>query len=322
MSFQWPIALVSLLALPLVIAARLALRRRLAKYTVRFTNIDVLETVLVRSRDWRRKIGLAVFLLALAAMAVGLARPKVERSVPDERATVVLVVDTSGSMQADDVEPTRLAAAQEAVRTFLDKLPDRVRVSLIAFSSFTQVVAPPTHDRELVLSALSYLFPASGTAIGDAIGRGILVANEAVGKQTPDGEDLPAAMVLLSDGAQRDGTLQPLEAAQLARKAGIRIYTVALGTPDGVVRFERGGFTRIVPVPPEPIILEQIAKATRGAAYTAENAEELSGVYRSLGSKLGRKKQPEEITSEFVAAAAMLLLASTALSAVWAPKIP
>jgi Ca-activated chloride channel family protein len=129
-------------------------------------------------------------------------------------------------------------------------------------------------------------------------------------------------MILLSDGAQRDGTLQPLEAAQKAREAGIRIYTVALGTPDGVVKFDRGGFTRIVPVPPEPIILRDIARTTRGNAYTAENAEELSGVYRSLGSRLGRKKQPEEVTYAFAGVAALLLLASTALSALWAPKIP
>ena len=147
--------------------------------------------------------------------------------------------------------------------------------------------------------------------------------NDAVGKGAGDrNRDAPAAMVLLSDGAQRDGLLQPLDAAQKARDAGIRIYTVALGTPNGVVRFDRGGFTRIVPVPPEPIVLHDIAQATRGSAYTAENAEELSGVYRSLGSRLGRKKQPEEVTYAFVAAAAGLLLLSGLTSALWAPKIP
>src|SRR5919201_5529125 len=140
-TFQWPLALVALLVVPLALAARLALRRRRAKYAVRFTNVDVLETVLVRSSEWRRRTTLAIFLLALAAAAAAFARPQVQRSVPDERATIVLVVDTSGSMQADDVQPTRLGAAQEAVRTFLDKLPPQVRVALIAFSSVPQLVA-------------------------------------------------------------------------------------------------------------------------------------------------------------------------------------
>jgi len=322
-TFHWPIALLALLVVPLALAVRVALRRRRARYAVRFTNVDVLETVLVRSSEWRRRTTLAIFLLALATTVVAFARPQVERSVPDERATIVLVLDTSGSMQADDVDPTRLGAAQEAVRTFLEKLPAQVRVALVSFSSVPQLVAPPTHDRELVRSALSYLFPASGTAIGDAIGRGIEVVNDAVGKGAGDSKkDAPAAMVLLSDGAQRDGTLQPVEAARKAREAGIRIYTVALGTPNGVVKFDRGGFIRIVPVPPEPIVLHDIAETTRGAAYTAENAEELSGVYRSLGSHLGRKKQPEEVTYAFVAAAAGLLLLSGIASALWAPKIP
>ena len=323
MSFHSPWFLLLLVPLAALAAAAVLLRRRRDRYAVRFAALPMLDRVVPERPAWRRHLTGGLALGALGLLATAAARPEMDVRVPRERATVVVAIDTSVSMQADDVEPTRLGAAQDAVQQFLDKLPSQVRVGLIAFSSVPQLVAPPTHDRELVRSSLSYLFPASGTAIGDAIGRALEVVNDAIGKGEGDRDhDAPAAIVLLSDGAQRDGVLQPLDAAQKARDAGLRIYTVALGTPNGVVKFNRGGFTRIVPVPPEPIVLRDIASTTHGTAYTAENAEELSGVYRSLGSRLGRKKQPEEVTYAFVAAAAGLLLLSGLASALWAPKIP
>jgi Ca-activated chloride channel homolog len=323
MSLEWPIGLVALAAIPVAILVLRVLARRRARYAVRFTNLEVLESVLDRRTRWRTPIPPALFLLALAAIAFALARPTVTRAVPDERATIVLVIDTSGSMLAKDVRPTRLAAAQIAVRSFLGKVPDRVRVALVSFSSVPQVVAPATHDHNLVRASLDFLYPGGGTAIGDAIERAIEVARTGVGVSGDIKlERIPAAIVLLSDGAQRSGTLTPLRGAQLAREARIPIYTVALGTPEGVIVFDRGGFQRAVPVPPDPETLRQVAATSRGIAYETANPEELASIYRDLGSRLGRKKQPEEVTFAVVAGAAALLLASAGLSVLWAPKLP
>jgi Ca-activated chloride channel homolog len=321
-SFGWPVALLALLSVPLVVAVQLALRRRAARYAVRFTNLEVLRQVAVESSRWRRWVAPALFLLALATASVAVARPNVMHSVPDERATVVLVLDTSGSMRAEDVQPTRLDAAVEAARAFLDKLPRQIRVALISFSSEPQVVVPATHDRELVRSGLGFLLTGGGTAIGDSIARALQVATQAIGPSAAAEKKPPAAIVLLSDGAQRRGMLQPLEGAELARRARIPIHTVALGTPNGVVEFGGGGFQRTIPVPPDPETLSAVAKATGGTFVAVEDAEELTGVYRTLGSKLGRKREHEEITYLFVGAAAALLLGAGAMSAVSSQKLP
>ncbi|SRR6266508_2189459 len=322
MSLDWPLGLLALLAVPVAVLALRALARRRARYAVQFTNLEVLESVIDRKARWRSQIPGVLFLVALVVVAVAIARPNLTRAVPDERATIVLVVDSSGSMLAKDVRPTRLAAAQEAVRQFLEKVPGRVRVALVSFSSVPQVVAPATHDHELVRSSLEFLYPGGGTAIGDAIARAIEVARRGVGVSENSKEKIPAAIVLLSDGAQRSGRLSPLGAAQLARDAGIRIYTVALGTPNGVVLFDQSGIQRAVPVPPDPETLRQVAATSRGIAYATSDPEELQTIYRDLGSKLGRKKEPQEVTFAFVAGAAALLLASAGLSVFWGPKLP
>ncbi len=322
MSLDWPLGLLALLAVPVAVLALRALARRRARYAVQFTNLEVLESVIDRKARWRSQIPGVLFLVALVVVAVAIARPNLTRAVPDERATIVLVVDSSGSMLAKDVRPTRLAAAQEAVRQFLEKVPGRVRVALVSFSSVPQVVAPATHDHELVRSSLEFLYPGGGTAIGDAIARAIEVARRGVGVSENSKEKIPAAIVLLSDGAQRSGRLSPLGAAQLARDAGIRIYTVALGTPNGVVLFDQSGIQRAVPVPPDPETLRQVAATSRGIAYATSDPEELQTIYRDLGSKLGRKKEPQEVTFALVAGAAALLLASAGLSVFWGPKLP
>lgn len=322
MSLDWPLGLLALLAVPLAVLTLQGLARRRARYAVQFTNLEVLESVIDRKARWRSQIPGVLFLVALVAVAVAIARPNVTRAVPDERATIVLVVDSSGSMLARDVRPTRLGAAQEAVRQFLEKVPGRVKVALVSFSSVPQVVAPATHDHELVRSSLEFLYPGGGTAIGDAIERAIEVARRGVGVPANSKEKIPAAIILLSDGAQRSGRLSPLGAAQLARDAGIRVYTVALGTPNGVVLFDQSGIQRAVPVPPDPETLRQVAATSRGIAYATGDPEELQTIYRDLGSKLGRKKEPQEVTFAFVAGAAALLLASAGLSVFWGPKLP
>jgi Ca-activated chloride channel homolog len=185
MRFEWPLALLALLVIPLALAAYLFAQRRPSRYALAYTNLDVLASVVDKSGAWRRWLPPVLFLLALAALAVGLARPHVDVMRDREQATIVLAIDSSGSMLAEDVAPTRLEAAQAAVRRFLDQLPPKFRVGMVTFAAEPEVVAPPTTDRELVLSALDFLAPLRGTAIGDAVARAAEEARESVG---PEGD--------------------------------------------------------------------------------------------------------------------------------------
>lgn len=355
MRFESPWMLLSLLVLAGAIGLWIAAERRRTRYAVRFTNLDVLATV-VSERSWRRLAPPILAALSLAVLLVALARPHVERTFLEERATVVLVLDTSRSMQAEDVEPTRLAAAQEAIRTFLDAAPDGLRVGLVVFAGEAQVATPPTTDHELVRTALdtvdSFLI-FGGTAIGDALESAVDLGKRATeAPPPPSGEEIayevaasatrslaqaagcdenaPASILFLSDGAQTRGILQPLEGAALARDACIPVYTVALGTPEGTI--DRGGFggfppdptlgPQTIPVPPDPETLRQIAEMTGGEFTEARTAESLEGVYENLGSRLGREPGESEVTFLLLAVAAGLLLAAGVLSAVVAPRLP
>ena len=285
-------------------------------------------------------------------LIVGLARPEVTRTLLREHATVILVVDTSRSMQADDVEPTRLGAAQEALRTFLDEAPDDLRVGLVVFAGEAQVATPPTKDHELVETAVTDIdqfLVYGGTAIGDALQTAVLLGRQVTDlAQTDDGvaapassrttrtlaqattcgdEKSPVSILFLSDGAQTRGLLQPLEGAKLAKDACFPVYTVALGTPEGVIeRGPFGGFpgsdSQVIPVPPDPETLRAIAKTTGGEFSEARTADSLTRAYENLGSRLGRETGQSEITWLFVAIAAALLLLGTAVGAFVSPRLP
>jgi Ca-activated chloride channel homolog len=352
MSFGQPLLLLTLLVIPLVVLAYLLAQRRRARYAVTFTNMDVLASVAARSRPWRRYVAATVFLLALAALCVAVARPQVTKLVPSQQATVILVVDVSGSMQATDVKPSRLGAAQHAVKLFLDHAPKNLRVALIAFAGEVAVATPPTDDHDLVRQAddsLSQLLDFRGTAIGDALAAAVRLGQQSVGPTKapssgttiafhPHGPQSPVSILLLSDGHQTRGTLEPLQGAARAKAAGIPVYTVALGTPNGVLRFDNnsfgggpfggpgpggfGGFSGSIPVPPDPQTLHAIAAMTGGKFVEARNAKTLNDSYSNLGSRLGRKPGKSEVTNEFVLVAALLLLGAGAFSALWSPRLP
>ena len=343
MSFDRPLLLLTLLVVPAVIGLYVLAERRRMRYAIRFTNIDVLAGVL-GGRMWRRYVPLALFLLAMAALCVGVARPQRTTLVPKDRATVILVIDVSRSMQARDVKPNRLGAAQAAVRTFLERVPKRLQVGLIAFAGEPAVATPPTTDHRLVREALDTIqwFPSyGGTAIGDALAEAVRVGEEAV---VGDTDNLAAvrtaqarvkarglvSILFLSDGSQTRGILEPLQGAERARAAGIPVYTVALGTPGGMLQFGgfgrdpfgTGGFNRRVPVPPDPGTLRAISDRTGGEFFAARDAETLRSAYAKLGSRLGRTPGESEITYGFLAGAAALLLAAGLLSARWSPRLP
>jgi Ca-activated chloride channel family protein len=338
MTFGHPLLLLTLLVVPAVLVLwRLAERRRM-RYAVRYTNVDVLASV-AGGRDWRRFVPPALFLLAIAALCVAVARPHAKTLVLRDRATVILVIDASRSMQATDVKPTRLIAAQQAVSTFLDKVPKRLRVGLIAFSGYPVVAAPPTTDHKLVRESLQDVgsMAGGGTAIGDALAAAVQLGVQSVNGTGSLADVRTAAsthglvsILFLSDGAQTRGDLQPQDGAERAKQAGIPVYTVALGTPNGKLRIDfpysfnngSGTFTRTVPVPPDPETLRQIAETSGGKFFAAHSNSAVRSAYASLGSKLGRRPARTEITYGFVAAAAGLLLAAGMLSVAWAPRIP
>jgi len=352
-SFQSPWLLLSLLLLAGAYGVwKLAERRRM-RYAVRYSNLDVLASV-AQERSRLRVVAPLLFALALALLLASLARPHVERTFLKERATVILVVDTSRSMQAEDVEPTRLAAAQEAIRTFLDSVPDRLNVGLVVFAGEAQVATPPTKDHALVEDAMNEIdgfLIFGGTAIGDALETAVELGKQATDEPLPGeeisdradlgptrhfaqavgcGEESPASILFLSDGAQTRGILQPYEGAALAQEACIPVFTIALGTPEGTI--DRGGFGNPfgrdpgagndIPVPPDPETLRQIAESTGGEFSEARDAGALERAYSKLSSQLGREPGESEITFLFLALAAALAVVATAFSLLVSPRLP
>jgi Ca-activated chloride channel family protein len=325
MTFATPLLLLALLAIPLLLLLAFAVNRRRARYPLAFTNLDLLATVAPeRHRSWKRWIPLALLLLALVCAAGALAQPRVRLSQPDQNATIMLLVDVSGSMRANDVEPTRLDAAVAAMRTFLDRLPSRFKVGLVAFSSEPEPLVTPTSNRDVIRQSIALLEPEAGTAVGDGIGVAVQMLKSSLrqaGYVRKPGQPVPAAIVLLSDGAQNRGILQPVQAARMAKQSGIRIYPVSLGTPQGKVTFGFGQFMNSVPVPPDPYTMSQIAAVTGGRSYTAQTAASVVQIYKTLGSSIGRTHKRVEITNWFALAAAGLLAAAVGAAMVFESRV-
>jgi len=355
MSFQSPWMLLGLLVIAAFVGLWLWAERRRARYAVRYTNLDVLATV-VSDRSWLRLVPAAILALGLGALVFGLARPHVERTLLREKATVILVVDTSRSMQAKDVEPTRLGAAQEALHTFLDQAPDDLRVGLVVFAGEAQVATPPTDDHELVVTAVTDInefLVFGGTAIGDALQTAVLLGRQitdlvpaeeggtaapaapadatrtlAQASSCPENAPSPVSILFLSDGAQTRGLLQPLEGAELAREACFPVFTISLGTPEGVIeRGPFGGFpgqdsSQLIPVPPDPATLRAIAETTGGEFSEARTADSLEKAYENLGSRLGREPGESEITWLLLAIGGVLVLLAGGVAAFVSPRFP
>ena len=319
MSFTWPLALIALAAIPVLVALYIDRDRRRVASQAEFGNLDLLPNVIDREPGRLRYLPPLIMLVALVFLIVGVARPHATVSVPREEATIVLAMDVSRSMKATDIEPTRLDAARTAAKTFLDEVPEKFRVGVVSFATRAVVGVAPTEDRELVVTALDTLAPGEGTAIGDAVALSLRVGQpQEEGAKAP-----PRAIVLLSDGARDGGQVEPAEAAQQAKQRGVPVYTVLVGTPDGVVEEQlTGGFRRIIRVPPNPETLEQVAATSGGTFFQAPDAEGLKSVYEELGSRLGTREQDREITDVFAAVAAALLLVAATISAVLFKRVP
>jgi Ca-activated chloride channel family protein len=312
MRFDWPLALVALAVLPVLVALYIDRDRRRVASQASFGNPNLIPNVVDRSPGRLRYLPPITLLVALVFLIVGVARPHATVKVPREEATIILAIDVSRSMKANDVQPTRLDAARVAAKTFLDQVPDKFQVGVVTFATRAAVGVAPTADRDLVNTSLDTLKPGEGTAIGDAVALSLRVGQpQGQGVQVP-----PRAIVLISDGAQDGGRIKPTDAAQQAKRQGIPVYTVLVGTPDGVVQENLpGGLRRIIHVPPSPETLQQVASDSGGQFFRALDTTQLSRVYEDLGSRLGKRSEDREITDVFAALAAGLLLVSGLTSA-------
>ena len=314
MSFAEPLFLTALALVPLAIVAYLRHERTRRAAAAAFAAPAVQASVVPSTPGWRRHVPLAVYALALTVLILALAKPQTTVAVPVERASIMLTTDFSGSMQATDVPPTRLAAARAAANRFLDEVPDAVRVGLVAFNQSARLVESPTVDRGAVRNAIGALRPSGGTATGEALAVSIGVLAQ---QNVADGERVPSAIILLSDGASVRGR-PPQELARRAKDLKIPIYTVTLGTPNGTIQVTRAdGTVETRPVPPDPTESREVAEISGGRAYTADTAQNLSDVYESLGSRIGYRDEQREITAAFTGGAFVLLAGGALLSLAW-----
>jgi Ca-activated chloride channel family protein len=315
-SFATPVWLFGLALVPLALLAYQASRRRGSRYAVRYTAVPALRAAAGTVPAWRRHLPAALALAALAALVLALAKPEKTVAVPVERASIMLVTDHSRSMSATDVSPDRLSAAQRAARTFLNTLPDQVRVGAVAFSDTPDAVQAPSSDHDDARRIVDGQVADGATATGAALE----VAIDALKNDKQNGKRPPSAIVLLSDGK----TTVPPDPVPVARTAGqlkIPIYTVALGTRDATVPNPNPFGTPLL-VAPDPETLRQIAQVSGGKAFTAEDSDSLKSIYKTLGSQLGTKSQKKQITATFAIGGLVLLLGAAVSSLRWAGRLP
>jgi Ca-activated chloride channel family protein len=347
MSFLWPEALWLLVLLPLLVAAYFWLLARRKKLALRFASLGLVKEAIGGGARWRRHLPPLLFLLALALMMLAVARPMATVTLPTRQETIILAMDVSGSMRAKDVEPNRLEASQNAARAFVEQLPPKTRIGVVAFAGTASLVQPPTLSREDVLAAIDRFHLQRGTATGSAIlvsldalfpdqridvsgviygdesrhkGRSLDEAGKAEPKEftpVPPGSYASAAVILLTDGQRTTGP-DPLKAARMAADRGVRVYTVGVGTLEGeVIGFEGWSFRARL----DEETLKKVAGMTLGEYFHAGSALDLKKVYETLNSRLVFEKKQTEVSALFAAAAAVLSLLAAGLSMLWFNRI-
>jgi Ca-activated chloride channel family protein len=313
--FLQPWWLLALLPVLIVAGAYVWRQFRRQAYAVRFTNVDLLRTLAPKGLGWRRHAAAGAFLLSLAALGTAMARPSVDTEEPLERATVMLAIDVSLSMEADDVAPTRIEAAQEAAKAFVSELPPTYNLGLVSFAKSANVLVSPSKDRSSVNAAIDGLTLAEATATGEAV----FTSLEAIRSVPADGAAgaPPARIVLLSDGYRTSGRSVE-DASAAAAAANVPVSTIAFGTDAGVVDI-RGQMQR---VPVDRLSLEQMADATTGYFYEAASVTELKQVYEDMGSSIGHRVEPREVTQWYAGLALLFGLLAAAMSLLWTSRLP
>jgi Ca-activated chloride channel family protein len=316
MSFREPLLLAALALVPLALLAYWAAQRRRRRYAIRYPAVDVLAGVAGKARG--RHIPAVLAIAALAALAISLARPERTVAVEQRQGTVMLVHDTSGSMQATDVKPDRLSAARDAARTLISSVPDEFRLGVISFNTQVEELASPTTDRSQALRAIEGLKVQGGTAMGDGLQMAVNAIRTPVTGADGRPQRIPGAIVLLSDGASTSGR-DPRAVAKTAAKYKIPIYAIALGTPNGRLKQADGSMT---PVPPDTATLDSIARTSGGRSFTAPTARDLEAVYANLGKGLATRREKQEVTGAFAGGALILLLAGMVTGLIRNGRLP
>ncbi|WP_367270731.1 VWA domain-containing protein [uncultured Tessaracoccus sp.] len=314
--FESPQRLWALLALPVLVLLYVILLRLKKRFSMRFTNTGVLGKVVGGQKRWTRHVAVAMSLCSLVALTFAWAQPLGTEKERRERATVVMVVDTSQSMQATDVSPNRLDAAKQQAQEFVNGLPESYNVALVELNGQPSVRMPPSTDRGALSRAIGALQLKDGTAIGDSIDEALAAVKLA--PVSDDEEPAPAMVVLLSDGTNTDGG-DPVAAAQRAKQAEVPIYTVAFGTENGYVDLDG----KREHVAPDVAALDNIAKATDGKPVTADSAGALKDAYKNLESTFGYEEVQKPITAQYAFAslgfAIVAALGAVMMAARW-PK--
>lgn len=313
--FLQPWWLLALLPVLLVAAAYGWRQFRRRTYAMKFTNVDLLRTLAPKGLGWRRHAAAGAFLLSLLTLALAMARPSLDREEPLERATVMLAIDVSLSMEADDVRPNRIEAAQEAAKAFVQELPPTYNLGLVSFAKAANVLVSPTKDRAAVIAGIEGLTLAEATATGEAV----FTSLDAIRTVPADGADgaPPARIVLLSDGYRTSGRSTE-DAAAAAAQANVPVSTIAFGTDTGVVDI-RGEMKQ---VPVDRLSLQQLADKTNGYFYEAASVSELKEVYEDMGSSIGHRVEPREVTQWYAGVALLLALIAAAMSLLWTSRLP
>jgi Ca-activated chloride channel family protein len=322
MRFEAPGLLVFLVAVPLAVAAYIWFESSRDARASAWAPRALLANMMTRPAAWRRHLPTALLLVGTTLLLVGFARPQATVHVKRQDATLILVLDVSGSMAAKDMPPSRLAAVRSTAERLLDRLPHGYRAAVVTFSDHAAVVAPPTHDLARVRLAIEHAKSGpQGTAVADAVARAVAVAQTV---RTPGTQRRPpAAIVLLSDGGQTAGRVTPQQAAQRARRAGVPVSAGAVGTPDGIVEQKlQGGFTERIAVPVQPAVLQTIAQGSGGRFSQRLSAVSGSAIYRELGSRVGRRPKRIEVTAAATAGGLVFMLAGAVLSGAWFRRIP
>ena len=346
MSFLWPDSLWLLLAVPLLVGLYVVVLRRRKKLALRYASLSMVREAIGVGQRARRHVPPILFLIGLTLMIVAMARPTAVVTLPTQHETIILAMDVSGSMRAVDVQPTRLAASQEAARAFINDQPHNVKIGIVSFAGTAAVVQAPTENREDLIAAIDRFQLQRATAIGSGIlvslkaifpevefdlrasnpriqtsdtGKGMSLDNRAKGppkdneKPVAPGSYQSAAIILLTDGQTTTGP-DPVEAARMAADRGVRVYTVGIGTVQGEIIGWEGWSMR---VRLDEDTLKTIANITRGEYFYAGTATDLKKVYQGMNSKMVLQKQQSEITALFVAAAAVFVLLGAGFSLAW-----
>jgi Ca-activated chloride channel family protein len=316
LSFLSPDRLFILLVIPVLIAAYIFATRRKNRRGMRFTNTSMLDVVVPKQSQWRRHLAVALSLLSLVTLTAAFARPSTQIDVPRERATVVIVIDASQSMQATDVAPNRLAAAKAAAVEFVEKIPDKYNVSVVSMAGNSSILVPPTLAHNTVENAINSIQLQDGTAIGEGIFTALRALQQAPKDPSKPDSVAPGAIVMLTDGSNTAGRA-PMQAAAEARTAKVPIYTIAYGTENGYVDLDG----KREPVPVDHELMKQVAAATNGRYFAAATIDQLKTVYDNISSEVGYEKAEREVTSRFagygLAFAVLAALGAISLGAKW-----